>query len=36
MPEVREYLQVPGMEPEEKLVELVDYLMALEDEPSLE
>jgi hypothetical protein len=36
IPEVRAYLQEPGMEPEDKLAELVDYLTALENEGSLE
>jgi hypothetical protein len=36
IPEVREYLQEQGMDPEKKLEELVDYLAALEDEGSLE
>jgi hypothetical protein len=35
IPEVRDYLQEPGMDPEEKLDELVEYLTALEAEGSL-
>lgn len=33
LPEVQSYLQQPGLEPEEKLDELVNYLNALEDNP---
>lgn len=36
IPEVREYLQAPGMDPEEKLDELIDYLAALEEDENLE
>jgi hypothetical protein len=36
IPEVHDYLQEPGTDPEEKLDELVDYLAALEAEESLE
>ena len=35
IPEVRSYLQEPGMSPEEKLSDLVDYLTALENDESL-
>lgn len=34
IPEVRAYLQEPGLEPEEKLEELVDYLATIENEES--
>lgn len=32
IPEVHAYLQEPGLEPEEKLEELVDYLATIENE----